>query len=167
MKKIISFCLFLVLLLVMTGCSNANNTADPDTNFPDAAQTPSNTVSTPEEKPLTGTVETFTRGNLVLEVSNVCEVRTESKLAEGIEPYEETIFTCCPGATLTVVNADMSDPAYTEDHQAHPQWGLYDVETDARTKLTDETAPIVLDETTDAVFHLEASLFLLVFEFTE
>ena len=61
----------------------------------------------------------------------------------------------------------MSDPAYAEDHQAHPQWGLYDIETDTRTKLTDETEPILLDETTDAVFNLEASVFVLRFEFSE
>ena len=90
-----------------------------------------------------------------------------TKLAEGTEPYEETIYTCYPGATLSVVNADMSDPTYTEDKKAHPQWGLYDIETDSRTELTDGMEPIILNETTDAVFNLEASLFVLVFEYVE
>lgn len=121
---------------------------------------------TPESTPM-GTTEMFTRGNLVLEISNVCETRTESKVAEGIEPYELTIYTCYPGATLSVVNADMSDPAYAEDHKAHAQWGMYDIETDLRTELTDGMEPMILDETTDAVYNREASIFVLAFEFAE
>lgn len=120
-----------------------------------------------EEAAAVGTTEAFTYGELTLEVSHVKSVRTENKLLEGIEPFEETIFTCYPGAALTIMNADMSDPAYAEDHQAHPQWGLYDIETDTRTRLTNETEPILLDETTDAVFNLESSVFVLRFEFTE
>lgn len=61
----------------------------------------------------------------------------------------------------------MSDPVYAEDHQAHPQWGLYDIETDTRTELTNETEPSLLDEATDAVFNLEASVVVLRFEFVK
>ena len=48
-----------------------------------------------------------------------------------------------------------------------PQWGVYDIETDTRVNLADGMEPIVLDETTDAVFNLEASVFVLKFHFYE
>ncbi|MDD3347820.1 hypothetical protein [Oscillibacter sp.] len=168
MKKWLVAVSSFVLLLALTGCADAD-TAAPDANRPDTPQAASDSGSDPEkaEPVLMGTTETFEEGGLVLEISNVRDVRTESKLAEGIQPYEETIFTCYPGATLTVVNAGMSDPFYAEDHKAHPEWGLYDMETDTRTRLTDGMEPIVLDETTDGVFNLEASLFVLLFEFSE
>ena len=60
------------------------------------------------------------------------------------------VYICYPGATLTIVNA-----------------GIYDIETDTRVNLADGMEPIVLDETTDAVFHLEASVFVLKFHFYE
>ena len=66
-----------------------------------------------------------------------------------------------------IVNAGMSDPTYEEDHQPRPQWGVYDIETDTRVNLADGMEPIVLDETTDAVFNLEASVFVLKFHFYE
>ena len=115
----------------------------------------------------TGKKETFTRGNLILEVSGVHEVRTEEKLAEGIEPYQLTTFVCYPNAVLTVIDAGMSNPAYEEDKKPKPQWGVYDFETDGRVKITNETEPMVLDETTDGVFNLEASVMVLIFAFTE
>lgn len=164
MKKFPVFVISFMLLLLMVGCNDVNNFDSFDTNTPDTnSSSPGiNSESTPQ-----GTTETFTYGNLVIEISNVYAVRTESKLAEGIQPYEETIYTCHPGATLTVVNADMSDPTYTEDHKAHAQWGLYDIETDKRTNLTNEMEPIVLDENADGVLHYEGSIFLLAFEYIE
>ena len=114
-----------------------------------------------------GRTETFTFGKLKVEVSHALAVRKVERLAEGIQPYEETVFTCTPGATLTVLDPDLDDPAYTEDHTAHPNWGLYDLETDTRLKLTGGMDPIVLDETTDCLFDLESGIALLSFEFVE
>ena len=164
MKKALFSAFSIMLILILTGCG-----ANPAANQSNQSQESSASHSDqPSEEPIdVGTVETFTQGELALEVSHVKSIRTESKLAEGIEPFDETIFTCYPDATLTVINADMSDPAYAEDHKAHPQWGLYDIETDTRTRITDETKPILLDETTDGVFDLEASIFVLRFEFAE
>jgi len=167
MKKI--FEMLLMLALFAAGCgaevTGSGEPVPPEETLPADSAAPAQPDAA---DPLpAGTTETFTYGALVLEVSGVCEVRTESKLAEGIQPYEETVYTCSPGAVLTVVSADMSDPAYTEDHTAHPQWGLYDFETDTRTPLTDETEPIPLDETTDMVFSLESSVGVLSFEFAE
>lgn len=164
MKRVFCTVSLIMFISILTGCSVALEDSQPSQSQESSAAQFSQES---EEAATVGTTETFTQGELILEVSQVKSVRTENKLLEGIEPFEETIFTCYPGATLTIINADMSDPAYAEDHQAHPQWGLYDIETDTRTKLTDETEPILLDETTDAVFNLEASVFVLRFEFSE
>lgn len=114
-----------------------------------------------------GRTETFTFGKLKVEVSHALAVRKVERLAEGIQPYEETVFTCTPGATLTVLDPDLDDPAYTEDHAAHPNWGLYDFETDVRVELTGAMEAIALDETTDCLFDLESGIALLSFEFVE
>lgn len=164
MKKTFCIAFSVMFILLLIGCSVALDDTQPNQSQESSEAQPG---LENEEPVAVGMTETFTRGELSLEVSHVKSVRTENKLLEGTEPFEETVFTCYPGATLTIINADMSDPAYAEDHQAHPQWGLYDIETDTRTRLTDETEPILLDETTDAVFNLEASVFVLRFEFTE
>ena len=111
--------------------------------------------------------ETFTYHDLILDVSNVYEVQTTSGIYDDGETYEYPVYICYPDATLTIVNAGMSDPTYEEDHQPRPQWGVYDIETDTRVNLADGMEPIVLDETTDAVFNLEASVFVLKFHFYE
>ena len=113
-----------------------------------------------------GSTETFSYGNLILEISNVKDKRTESKLDDGLAQYEQTIFTCYPGATLSVINADMSDPTYTADGKPHAQWGLYDIQTDERTDITDKSKPVALDKNMGVV-NLESSLLLLVFDFVE
>lgn len=164
MKKVLCMAFSAMLLFVLTGCSVASEDCRP--GQPQEASAVQASQEN-EEPAALDTTETFARGELTLEVSHVKSVRTESKLLEGIEPFEETIFTCCSGAALTVINADMSDPVYAEDHQAHPQWGLYDIETDTRTELTNETEPSLLDEATDAVFNLEASVVVLRFEFVK
>jgi len=167
MKRILIFIVSFTLLLLMAGCNRASNAGSVDTKPLDAeSASPDTDEETSEPMPV-GTVETFTYGNFVLEISNVCEIRTDTGVFDNGEPYEFPVYICYPGATLRVVNADMSDPTYAEDHQAHPQWGVYNVETDSRMKLTDDMEPIALDETTDAVFNLEASLFVLKFEFAE
>ena len=44
---------------------------------------------------------------------------------------------------------------------------MYDIETALRTERTDGMEPMILDETTDAVYNREASIFVLAFEFAE
>ncbi len=141
MKKIFTFVLLLSFVFVFSACNQTET--------------------------VQGTTETFTRAGLVLEVSGVSSQYTVDRLSEGIEPYVETVYVCYPGAKLTIVDADMSDPAYTEDQKPHPQWGIYDVETDQRTKLTEDLGEIALDHATDFVYHLESSVGVLRFEFIE
>lgn len=166
MKKISALIISFVLLLSMMGCQKERRFSD-DMNPPLADSTIPSTDTDASAPMPTGTVETFTYKNLTLEISNVCEKRMDTGVYDNGDPYELPVYTCYPGATLSTIDADMSDPTCAEDHQPHPQWGVYDVETDTRTKLTDGMEPIALDETTDAVFNLEASAFVLKFEFVE
>lgn len=160
MKKIIALIISFVLLLFMTGCQKENPSSD-DTNLPPADFTIPNTDADTSEPMPTGTVETFTHKNLTLEISNVCEKRMDIGIYDNGDSYELPVYTCYPGATLSVINADMSDSTYAEDHQPHPQWDVYDVETDTRTELTNDMEPIVLDKTTDAVFNLGGKRFCI------
>ncbi len=157
-----------VLALLLTACALPLKPAAPETVPETAPETPSSAASEKVEpvEAGRGRTETFTYGRLTLEISHVLESRTEQVQEEGGgEMVDLPVFTCGPGAMLTVIDADMSDPTYNEDGQPHPQWGLYDVETDSRTKLTEGMEPVALDENTDAVYNLEASQFVLRFEY--
>ena len=168
MKKLTVLIVSLLLLLSMAGCQNADTPAPIDDSV---AQADSSHMESPHtdgqatEPMPQGTVERFTHGALTLEISNVCEVGAKEGIMDDGERYELAEYICYPGAVLRVVDADMSDPAFAEDGKAHPQWGLYDFETDSRTKLTDGMEPIALDETVDGVYHLESSQFVLSFAY--
>ena len=164
MKKIAALLTSFILLLSVMGCQREGVSAGARSPTESAA---SSTGAEPLEPAPTGTTETFTYDQLVLEVSNVCEIRTDTGIYDNGDPYEYPVYVCYPGAMLTIVNAGMSDPAYAEDHLAHPEWGLYDFETDTRIELTDDMEPVALDETTDIVYSLESSTGVLAFEFVK
>ena len=164
MKKITALLASFVLLPSVMGCQKESVSAGASSPTESAA---SSTGAEPLEPAPTGTTETFTYDQLVLEVSNVCEIRTDTGIYDNGDPYEYPVYVCYPGAMLTIVNAGMSDPAYAEDHLAHPEWGLYDFETDTRIELTDDMEPVALDETTDIVYSLESSTGVLAFEFVK
>lgn len=164
MKKITALLASFVLLLSVMGCQREGVSAGASSPAESAA---SSTGPEPLEPAPAGTTETFTYDQLVLEVSNVCEIRTDTGIYDNGDPYEYPVYVCYPGAMLTIVNAGMSDPAYAEDHLAHPEWGLYDFETDTRIELTDDMEPVALDETTDIVYSLESSTGVLAFEFVK
>ena len=155
MRRTLVLLTSLALLLLLTGCEK---------DTPPAASSAGAESSEPAPA---GTTETFTRGDLVLEVTQVRDVRTESGVYDNGEPYEWTVYTCYPGAELRVIHADMDGLSYGEDHPPLPQWGVCDLETDTRTELTDNMDPIPLDDTVDGVFNLEASVFVLTFEYTD
>ena len=123
MKKITALLASFVLLPSVMGCQKESVSAGASSPTESAA---SSTGAEPLEPAPTGTTETFTYDQLVLEVSNVCEIRTDTGIYDNGDPYEYPVYVCYPGAMLTIVNAGMSDPAYAEDHLAHPEWGLYD-----------------------------------------
>lgn len=108
----------------------------------------------------------FKRDGLELEISGVRAVRQMNMVAEGVALHEYAVFVCDPNATITVRNADMSDPAYSEDGLPHPNWGLL-YEDDTRVRITEETGTVPITPDLRCVYHLEASLSVLDFEIVE
>ncbi|MBQ2782578.1 MAG: hypothetical protein IJE94_05270 [Oscillospiraceae bacterium] len=108
----------------------------------------------------------FKRDGLELEVSGVRAVRQMNMVAEGVALHEYAVFVCDPNATITVLNADMSDPAYSEDGLPHPNWGLL-YEDDTRVRITEETGTVPITPDLQCVYHLEAGLNVLDFEIVE
>lgn len=108
----------------------------------------------------------FKRDGLELEISGVRAVRQMNMVAEGVALHEYAVFVCDPNATITVRNADMSDPAYSEDGLPHPNWGLL-YEDNTRVRITEETGTVPITPDLQCVYHLEASLSVLDFEIVE
>lgn len=108
----------------------------------------------------------FKRDGLELEISGVRAVRQMNMVAEGVALHEYAVFVCDPNATITVRNADMSDPTYSEDGLPHPNWGLL-YEDDTRVRITEETGTVPITPDLQCVYHLEASLSVLDFEIVE
>ena len=102
----------------------------------------------------------FTRRGFRMEVTGVLSVRRMNVLAEGVELHEYVELSCVPGAEITILNADMSDPAYSYDKKAHPNWGLYYTGETERTSITDETKTVPVTPDLEGVYNLEASLFV-------
>ena len=108
----------------------------------------------------------FKRDGLELEISGVRAVRQMNMVAEGVALHEYAVFVCDPNATITVRNADMSDPTYSEDGLPHPNWGLL-YEDDTRVRITEEMGTVPITPDLRCVYHLEASLSVLDFEIVE
>ena len=81
MKKWGIWAILLVGLLAISGCGSEHEALPPDSGV----ETPDTEAG--ETLPQ-GSVQTFTRGDLVLEVTNVYEIRTESRVDDGGEPFE-------------------------------------------------------------------------------
>lgn len=59
------------------------------------------------------------------------------------------VFSCTLDAKITVLDANMSAPAYTVDGKPHSQWGLYYTGETAQTRITDKT--LTVSATSDKV----------------
>ena len=105
-------------------------------------------------------MRSFARRKFQMEVTGVLSVRRVSMLAEGVVLHEYVELSCVPGAEITIQNADMSDPAYSYDKKAHPNWGLYYTGETERTHITDETKTVSVTPELEGVYNLEASLFV-------
>lgn len=132
-----------------------------------AGQTAGGASNNTPEPPQSGTTQVFERNGLKLEVTKVHSIRKETMLDHGVDLHEYSVFTCYPGATITVLNAGMSDPTYAADGKAHPQWGLYYSDETEKTRISDGTAPIPITSTLEGVYNLETSLYVLTFEFVD
>lgn len=78
-------------------------------------------------------------------------------------PWEYKVFVCYPGATATVLDADMSDPNSSEDGKAHTEWAILSA-GDKRTNIIDGMKPINISSDVLSVFDPESSMLVLKFE---
>ena len=167
------------ILLTLAAC----NTGSPGTSGGDGPDIPGSTSSSrnsssensdnvesdslsqmPETPNQLGTIEHFLYGNIEVEVSNVSETRQETiRYADGSWEMEYSIFTCFPGAMITVLNADMSDPEYAEDQKPHPQWAI-DTVSGTPINIVDGMEPIAVTSDYLGLYNKEASVYVLRFE---
>lgn len=107
--------------------------------------------------------ETYSYHNLEVELTNVKSDRTETMIDDGGSEWKYIVITCYPGAELTIINANMSDPAYSADSKAHPNWGiLVDPYNSAnRIEITDDMQPLELNSDMRGVYSLESHLYVL------
>jgi hypothetical protein len=120
-------------------------------------------IETSETK---GETKRYVYHNLEIELTNVKSDRTETMIDDGGSEWKYTVITCYPGAKLTIINADMSDPAYSADGKAHPNWGIMiDPYNPAnRINITDGMQPLELTPDIRGIYNLESSLYVFRFE---
>jgi len=152
------------LLLVLAGCKTASptNSSDSSAKSTSSASTSAPSSSSPQE----GTTETFNyHHGLKLEVTNVREIQQGSSY-DGMETWTYDIYVVYPGATVTVLNAGMSDPNYSEDGQPHAQYGFLISQDDPEKniKLVDGMDPVEITPDLTGIYSLEASVYVLEFK---
>jgi len=105
----------------------------------------------------------YTYKSLEVEMTNVKSDRTETMTDDGGHEWKYTVITYYPGARITVIKADMSNPTYNADGKAHPQWGIL-LDPDERIKITDDMPPLDITSDMEGIYNLEASLYVFKFE---
>jgi len=157
----------ITILMLLVGCQNNNVPAESMTPRTDSGSTATSTSpQTPSKTPSptqNGETETFVRGELKLEVTNVYEVRTESMKDDGGNPHEYSVFVCYPGATVTVLSADMSDSTLSADGKPHPNWGVL-LASGERIEIVDDMDSFPISSDMLGIYNLESSMYVLELE---
>lgn len=147
-------CITLIILTasLFTGCGKINEKT--------------NGASPAETAPPQGETKTYSYQNFEFKLTNVASERTETITDDGGGEWTYTVITYYPGAVMTVINADMTDPAYAEDGKAHPQWCILSGEGDMKEsiKITGYTEQVNITSHNKGIYNLEASLFIFKFE---
>lgn len=158
-----------IMLVALIGCSpEASSSAEVSASVnanPSVEPESSSSEGTPDPVPVApkaGTTEIFNHLGLSLEVTNVHTIRKDA-IFDGMEMCEYDIYEVYPGAIVTVINADMSDPTYYEDKMPHAQWGFL-TSPDERTYIIDGMDPVDITPDLVGVYNLEASIYVLRFE---
>jgi hypothetical protein len=113
-----------------------------------------------------GKTENFSYAELKLEVTNVREIKVQSMADDMGEPWEYKVFVCYPGAKVTVLDANMSDPNQSADGKSHPDWAILLASGD-RIDIVDDMKPIDVSDDVLSVFDPESSAVVLKFEIYE
>ncbi len=123
-------------------------------------------IDTNEMSEPKGEIKKYVHQNLEIELTNVKSDRTETMLDDGGNEWKYIIITYYPGAKLTVIKADMSNPAYNADNKSHPQWGIlkFSANSEERIKITDDLQPVEITSSFEGVYNIEASLYVFRFE---
>lgn len=110
-----------------------------------------------------GKTETFIYDGLKLKVTNVGDVRVESMIDDGGNPWEYNVFTCYPGASVTVLDAGMNDGRFTEDRKPYSNWGI-ELSSHKPIRIVENMNSFDVTSDTIGIYNLEASLYVLNFE---
>ncbi|HZK33002.1 MAG TPA: copper amine oxidase N-terminal domain-containing protein [Tissierellaceae bacterium] len=110
-----------------------------------------------------GKTESFTYDGLKLEVTNVGDIRVETMIDDGGNPWEYKVFVCHPGASVRVLDAGMNDGKFAEDRKPYANWGI-ELSSGKDIKIVDNMKPFEVTTDTIGIYNLEASLYVLKFE---
>lgn len=157
MLRVIVMFLISFILMQLVGCSIRK----PTENMGDSTDLDSAPPTTQS-----GKTETFIYAGLKLEVTNVQDIKVESMIDDGGNPWEYKVFIYYPGARATVLDADMSDASFSADEKPHANWGIYLV-SDERIKIVDEMDSFEITPDILGIYSLESSLYVLRFEIAE
>lgn len=150
MFRIITIFLISFLLLQVIGCNVSTTPEDNDDNISlDSASS--------------GKTEIFTHEGLKLEVTNVQDVRVESMIDDGGNPWEYSVFICYPESTATILDADMGDSSFSADGKSHASWGI-ELISDERIRIVDDMDSFDITSDIVGIYSLEAGLYVLKFE---
>lgn len=156
----------IIILMLLVGC---NTSVPTETMYhsTDSSSAPTSMLpQTPSQRPnptQDGETKTFIYDGLKLEVTNVYEVRTESMIDDGGNPWEYSIFICYPSASVTVLTADMSDVNITADGKPHANWGVL-LASGERKDIVDDMNSFDVTADILGIYNLESSMYVLKLE---
>lgn len=110
-----------------------------------------------------GRTEVFEYNGLKLEVTGIQDIKTGTQKIDSGDSVEYNIYVCYSEATVSVLNADMSDAALSADGKAHPNWAVL-LKSGERMDIVDDMEPLVITSDIESVFSPESSVIVLGFE---
>ena len=116
---------------------------------------------TPSDK--IGKTETLIYQGLELEVTNVRNIASEKMVDSGGSHWDYKVFTCYPGANISVINAGMNDGRFTDSGTPYPNWAI-DILNNKPTRIVDGLKSFQVTPDTIGIYNLESSLYVLKFE---
>jgi hypothetical protein len=148
-EKLICILLTAALLVITASCAANQGAASPS--------------ALPEP---TGETRRFTYQGLEIEVTEVVGDRNETYQDDGGADVDLLVITYLTGAKLTIINPDMSDPAFAADGNPHATWGIdyASRQQEERFRITDDTPELDITEDMLGIYNLEASLYIIAFE---